>query len=103
MLGSLKDNKSKGIDNIPSEVLRYADDNLQSYLLEFYNKILKEGVVPERLNVIKCILLHKSGDSLNPLNYQPIAVPSCLIRPITIRMSEDMTQIVEQEGILGMQ
>ena len=32
---------------------------------------------------------------------RPIAVPSCLLRPITIRLSEDMSEVVEQLGILG--
>ena len=101
ILAKLKDGKSNGVDNIPSEVLKYSGDYLQSFLLTFYNKILDEGLVPEKLNVIKCILLHKKGDSLDVLNYRPIAVPSCLLRPITMRLTEDMTQIVETSGTLG--
>ena len=54
------------------------------------------------LNVVKCLLLHKTGDSLNMLNYRPIAVPSCLLRILTVRMAEDMGGIAETEGILGM-
>ena len=64
ILGGLKDNKSRGIDNIPAEVLKNADGKLLDYLLEFYNVIWKSGDVPESLNVIKCVLIHKSGDSL---------------------------------------
>ena len=101
LLQQLKDNKSRGADNIPSEVLKYADDNLLQYLLIFYNKILKLGIVPESLNVIKCVLIHKSGDTLDLLNYRPIAIPSCLLRPITIRLSKDMSRIAETEGLLG--
>ena len=69
-LVKLKDNKSCGVDNIPSEILKYSDDYLQKYLLVFYNRIWEKGIVPEQLNTIKCILLHKSGDSLDMLNYR---------------------------------
>ena len=82
-------------------MLKYSCGALKEYLLAFYNKILEQGQVPENLNAIKCVLIHKSGDTLDMLNYRPIAVPSCLLRPITIRLAEDMSQIVEQEGILG--
>ena len=33
---------------------------------------------------------------------RPLAVPSSLLRPITVRMTEDMSSIAESEGILGM-
>ena len=64
ILSEMKDNKSKGFDNIPAEVLKNAGGCLRTYLLEFYNKIWKSGNVPESLNTIKCILIHKMGDSL---------------------------------------
>ena len=101
ILSSLQDKKSRDIDNIPSEVIKHAGEKLLKYLREFYNKIWRTGNVPESLNVIKCVLLHKSGDSLDMLNYRPIAIPSCLLRPITKRLADDMSSIVEREGILG--
>ena len=70
ILEELQDKKSCGFDNIPSEVLKYSNDTMKQYLLTFYNKILEEGMVPECLNVIKCVLLHKTGDSLDMLNYR---------------------------------
>ena len=60
ILDKLKDHKSNGIDNIPSEVLKYSCGALKEYLLAFYNKILEQGLVPESLNAIKCVLIHKS-------------------------------------------
>ena len=41
------------------------------------------------------------GDSLDMMNYLPIAIPSCLLRPITKRLADDMSSIVEREGLLG--
>ena len=71
-LDKLKTGKSRGVDNIPAEVLRFAGATLKKYLLVFYNKIWSTGAVPELLNVIKCILLFKSGDSLDMMNYRQV-------------------------------
>ena len=90
-----------GVDNIPAEVLKYAGRQLREYLLVFFNSILKSGNVPPALNVVKCILLHKGGDSLNLLNYRPLAISSSLLRILTQRMAQDMSSISEAEGYLG--
>ena len=101
ILKKLKDQKSPGYDNIPSEVLKYSGEMLQQYLLAFYNKIWKTGVVPTILNTVKCILVHKSSDSLQMLNYRPIAIPNCLLWPIAMRLADEMSDIAEKDGILG--
>ena len=44
---------------IPNELLKNSSSKFQQYLLEFLNKILKEGMVPEALNTGKCILVYK--------------------------------------------
>ena len=45
--------------------------------------------------------LNQTYHIIRHIYQRPIAVPSCLIRPITMRMTNDMTEIVEKEGILG--
>ena len=87
--------------HVVSTYKTYGGDTLHQYLLHFFNKILDTGKVPQRLNIVKCVLIHKSGDNLDMLNYRPIAIPSSLLRPLTMRMNTDMSRIVEQEGILG--
>ena len=100
-LSQLKGGKSRGPDNLPAEVLKFHSPTLLTYLLIFYNNIFQVGLVPEMLNLMKCILLHKGGDSLNLLQYRPISVPSCLLRVITVRMAEDMSRIAELFLLLG--
>ena len=43
----------------------------------------------------------KGGDSTLPVNYRPITVPSNLLRLLTVRMCNQMTKIVEENGMLG--
>ena len=47
------------LNRIPNELLKNSSTKFQQYLLEFLNKILDEGVVPEALNTGKCILVYK--------------------------------------------
>ena len=69
-LDELNDNKSCEIDNIPAEVLKYSGEAIKQYLLALYSKIFDEGKVPQNLNAVKCVLVHKSGDTLDMLNYR---------------------------------
>ena len=58
-LDSLPNEKACGIDGIPNEFLRNSGKVFQQYLLNFLNKIIDNGEVPEKLNTGKCFLIHK--------------------------------------------
>ena len=58
-LQHLPNQKSAGIDGIPNELLKNSGPKFRQYLIEFLNKILRNGQVPEALNVGKCILIYK--------------------------------------------
>ena len=58
-LEHLPDGKASGYDSIPNELLKNSGSTFRSYLHIFLNKIMDEGVVPEDLNLGKCILVHK--------------------------------------------
>ena len=59
ILGKLSSGKSSGYDGIPNELLKNASFKFKQYLLIFLNQILKDGVVPQNLNLGKCMLIHK--------------------------------------------
>ena len=44
---------------IPNELLKNGGKLYISYLLEFLNKVLESGKVPQVLNIGKCVLLSK--------------------------------------------
>ena len=58
-LEKLPPGKSSGYDSIPNELLRNSTFTFKQYLLIFLNKILEDGVVPQNLNLGKCMLIHK--------------------------------------------
>ena len=41
------------------------------------------------------------GDTMAPSNYRPVTIPSNLLRILTLRMCQKMTDIVEEKGFLG--
>ena len=43
----------------------------------------------------------QGGDSLSPGQYRPLTVPSNILRILTVRMANRMSDIVERNGLLG--
>ena len=118
LLQKLPLGKSSGYDQVPNEFLRNSSFLFKQYLLAFYNQIIKDGCVPESLNAGKCILIFKviytlktlsfslfiffqGGDSLSPAQYRPITIPSNLLRVLTVRMCNLMTNMSELHGLIG--
>ena len=55
----LKIGKACGVDNVPAEAIKFGSKLLQEFLLHFYNTIFATGYVPVKMNIGKCLLLHK--------------------------------------------
>ena len=50
---------------------------------------------------MKLTIYFQGGDALQPVQYRPITIPSNLLRLITVRMCDRMTDAVEANGLLG--
>lgn len=70
MLRKLPNGKASGYDSISNEMLKNASVKFKHYLLLFLNKIILNGTIPSDMNIGKCILVHKGGDSLDPAQYR---------------------------------
>ena len=58
-LSNLTDGKATGYDHIPNELLKNSGFRFKLYLQTFLNKMLRDGTVPQDLNIGKCMLIHK--------------------------------------------
>ena len=67
LLGKLANGKSSGYDQIPNELLKHSSPHFKQYLLAFLNKIIEGGLVPQSLNLGKCVLIYKVGYLLTML------------------------------------
>ena len=70
MLKGLPNRKASGYDKISNEMLKHTSVKFKHYLLSLLNKIILTGSVPSEMNIGKCILIYKGGDSLNPCQYR---------------------------------
>ena len=71
ILGKLPSAKSSGYDKISNELLKNASFKFKQYILIFLNKIIEEGVVPQKMNIGKCILIFKVLLFKNPILISP--------------------------------
>lgn len=78
ILKKLKNGKAPGMDRILNEMIKYSYPFLKSLFKKLFNLIILSGKVPDIWCYGLVSPIHKSGDPLNPSNYRPICVISCL-------------------------
>ena len=74
ILENLKDNKSTGVDGIPSEVLKASSTVISPPLVKLIDLSMQQGKFPDCLKIAKVIPLFKSGDPCDLNNYWPISI-----------------------------
>ncbi len=67
----LKDKKSSGIDDVPSECFKYTNNVLGDTLLTLLNYVFVKGVDPDKGLMIP---VYKAGSCTDPNNYRCITV-----------------------------
>ena len=96
----LKNNRSPGNDNIPSEIWKYGGDILlEERLHSLIRKIWNEEAIPDVWEEGILIPLHKKGDKLVCSNYRGINLLVTAYKILTIIIYEKMKPYVED--ILG--
>lgn len=73
----LKNGKSPGIDQIPSELLKAGTQPLKEHIHELIRKIWEEENLPKDWKSVIVIPIHKKGDIWNCDNYRGISLISC--------------------------
>ena len=100
-INKLKCGKSAGLDNIFPEFLKYAPDTLLYTLVEFLNKILEAGVVPDKWAISYYCPIFKKGNVKDPSNYRGISIASCLCKLFTALLAERIFSDLHRRLILG--
>ena len=76
IISNLKNNDSKGFDDIPLKLIKNCSSSLSEILAYLNNQSFLEGVFPSSLKTAKVIPVHKCEDPENINNYRPISVLS---------------------------
>jgi exonuclease III len=95
VLTSLKDNKSCGIDGIPSEAFKYTQDVLGDTLLIILNYILDKGVYPAKWAEGLISPVHKAGAWNEPKNYRRITVQPAVSKIFDMLTNNRLVLITE--------
>jgi hypothetical protein len=86
-----KPGKAAGPDGISAEFFRNLSTGRKLQLLDLFNSILRNEILPEDWSTSKTVMLYKKGDPLEPINYRPItllnAAMKVFMRIITSRLS----------------
>jgi len=72
IIDSLKDKNSGGYDEISTKIIKISKPFIISPLINIWNKMLAQGIYPERLKFLLIKPIYKSGDKSSPSNYRPI-------------------------------
>jgi len=70
----LKNSPSLGLDNIPTNVIKFASKIISSPLADILNCTLRTSIFPNFLKITKVIPIFKSGDNSQLNIYRPISI-----------------------------
>ena len=91
-LSSLKQSKSRGLDELDSNILRISAPIVAEHLTYIYNLCIEKCIYPQAFKDAKVLPLFKSGDPNNCSNYRPISLLSILSKPLEKHLKQ-MIQI----------
>lgn len=77
---SQNNNKTPGMDSIPSEIIKASYDNISTFLLKLYNKMYNTGEYPRMWGESIIHPIFKKGDANDPQNYRGITLINVLAK-----------------------
>ena len=97
----LKCGKAAGFDEFLNEYIKSTETNIMPLYLKLFNFIFDTGFLPEAWLAGKiCPIYKNKGDKLNPDNYRPITILSCLGKLFTAVLNNRLTKFLESSQIL---
>lgn len=95
-------NKASGADGIINEIIIHTFDKLNFFWCSIFNKILKDGVIPEESLTGMIVPIYKNkGDKNDPGNYRGITLLSCSAKFFTAVLNERLGLYSQECDILS--
>ncbi|MCG7875884.1 MAG: reverse transcriptase family protein [Candidatus Thiodiazotropha endolucinida] len=100
-INKLKNSKASGDDEILNEYLKITKECMLPIYVSLFNLILDTGHIPDMWleGKIKPIFKNKGGP-LDPNNYRPITLLSCLGKLFTATLNERLSNFLEENNLL---
>ena len=100
-ISKLKNSKSPGIDNIINEYIKYTKSKMLNIYVSLFNLVFDTGYIPSAWSEGIIVPIYKNkGDSLEPVNYRPITLLSCISKLFTAVLNQRINNYLETEEIL---
>ena len=101
-LGTLRNGRAPGPDEVPYELLKLAPEKLKHSLHECINAILVDGNAPpaEWLGGLVRFLLKPGGDLLDPSAYRPVCLLPTVYKILSAIIKDRLYRLCEQHGLL---
>ena len=99
-LANLPQNKSIGLDNINSKILKIAAPFISSHLTRIINLSLNTGIFPTAWKSAKVIPIYKKGDPTLKTNYRPISILPIISKIIERHVSYSLYNYTSINNIL---
>ena len=97
----LKTSKAPGPDQILKEYIKCTSEPLRPIYVQLFNFVLNTGIVPEKWVEGMIMPIYKNkGDPLNPENYRPITLLSCLGKLFTSVLNDRLSNYLDENCIL---
>ena len=91
-----------GNDDIPYQMISHLPEISLKFLLDLFNRIFREGTVPESWKEAIIIPIPKPGkDAANPGNYRPISLTSCLCKLLEKMVNFRLMWFLENKNVLS--
>ncbi len=95
-------NTASGVDRVSYKMIKHLSDSILLMILELYNKIWMEGIIPKIWKKAVVIPIVKPGKNpTNPGSYRPIALTSNLCKLMEKIIVHRLTYDLEKKGKLS--
>nr|CAH7738545.1 unnamed protein product [Callosobruchus chinensis] len=101
VIQQLKNKKSPGHDELYSETIKKVARGISKPLTYLFNLSLECGIFPESMKTAVVIPIFKKGDKLDPCNYRPISILSCLSKIFEKLLNERIWSFVEKHDLIS--
>ena len=97
----MKDNKSPGVDGIPSKLLKEIVEQISTPFAKLFNLSLEEGIVPSDGKEANITPLFKKASRNKPENYKPVSLTSVVCKLLETLIRDHMMEFLVKHNLIN--